>query len=207
MNQEILKTVGQIAGLGGIALGVLLILFREVIRKNIFPNVTKSHAYKLLRLIIVLAWSVAIVGIVAWVYVATKPQTVTPSISLPAESKSNANSASPSPSIAPLASVKSPSAQTKSTVSTSPIPPSVFIPLLKKHYSVTLVIPAEMSEADVLVDDAPAVITKRDDNFISVKVIAKTTPTRIRLIGKIQCSLVDQLIERDQRIPLTCAPK
>lgn len=74
MNQEILKTVGQVAGIGGVALGVFLILFREVIRKNIFPDLSKDHAYRLLRLIVILVWSVAIAGIAAWVFVSVDAQ-------------------------------------------------------------------------------------------------------------------------------------
>jgi hypothetical protein len=35
---ESLKQLGQIAGIGGIALGVLLLLFRDVIRKAVFPR-------------------------------------------------------------------------------------------------------------------------------------------------------------------------
>jgi hypothetical protein len=70
VEAEILKTVGQIAGIGGLALGVLLIVFRDIIRKNIFPRLPAAEAYRLLRLITVAVWTVAIVGIIAWVYVA-----------------------------------------------------------------------------------------------------------------------------------------
>lgn len=45
---DIIKIAGQVAGIGGIAIGTLLLLFKEVIRKNIFPNLTKENAYKLL---------------------------------------------------------------------------------------------------------------------------------------------------------------
>jgi hypothetical protein len=69
VDASVLKIVGQIAGIGGLALGVFLILFREVIRKNIFPKLPPQEAYRLLRLITVAVWSVAIVGILAWVYV------------------------------------------------------------------------------------------------------------------------------------------
>jgi hypothetical protein len=62
------RTFGQIAGIGGLALGVLLVLFREVIRKAAFSKVNAEHAYKIIRLIIVLTWTVALVGIGAWVY-------------------------------------------------------------------------------------------------------------------------------------------
>jgi hypothetical protein len=73
MGAEVLKTVGQIAGIGGLALGVFLLLFRDIIRKNIFPQLGKAHAYRLLRLIAVLVWSVAVLGIGAWVWAETGP--------------------------------------------------------------------------------------------------------------------------------------
>jgi len=66
MDLETLKTVGQIAGIGGIALGVLLIVFREVIRKAIFPQLTRQQAYKLLRLIVILTFAIAALGLTAW---------------------------------------------------------------------------------------------------------------------------------------------
>jgi hypothetical protein len=69
MDADVLKTVGQVAGIGGLALGVLLIVFRDIIRKNIFPQLPPEEAYRLLRLITLAVWSVAIVGIGAWVYV------------------------------------------------------------------------------------------------------------------------------------------
>lgn len=79
MDSELLKTVGQVAGIGGVALGVFLILFREVIRKQIFPSLTKAQAYRLLSLVVILVWSVALAGIGAWVYtsVAADPQPAT----------------------------------------------------------------------------------------------------------------------------------
>ncbi|HBA40124.1 MAG TPA: hypothetical protein DCZ05_10395 [Deltaproteobacteria bacterium] len=71
MDAELLKIVGQVAGIGGIALGVLLLVFRDVIRKKIFPMLTKEQAYKLLRFVLLLAWLVALAGIGAWVWVST----------------------------------------------------------------------------------------------------------------------------------------
>jgi hypothetical protein len=68
MDADVLKVVGQVAGIGGLALGVFLLLFRDIIRKNIFPKLPPAEAYRLLRLITVAVWSVAIVGIAAWVY-------------------------------------------------------------------------------------------------------------------------------------------
>jgi hypothetical protein len=68
MDADALKIVGQVAGIGGLALGVFLLLFRDIIRKNIFPELPPAEAYRLLRLITGAVWSVAIVGIAAWVY-------------------------------------------------------------------------------------------------------------------------------------------
>ncbi len=74
MDAELLKTLGQIAGLGGIALGVFLFLFREIIRKSIFPTLKKDDAYRLLRLIAILIWTVALVGLGAWTWIETRPE-------------------------------------------------------------------------------------------------------------------------------------
>lgn len=75
MEAEVLKSVGAIAGIGGIALGVFLLLFRDIIRKNIFPTLPPQEAYRLLRLIAIAVWSVALAGIAAWVYVSRDEQT------------------------------------------------------------------------------------------------------------------------------------
>lgn len=65
---SVLQTVGGIAGLGGLALGVLLLIYRDVIRKNIFSSLTKEQSYGLMRLIIVLTFVIAVLGLIAWVY-------------------------------------------------------------------------------------------------------------------------------------------
>lgn len=68
MDADILKTVGQVAGFGGLSLGVFLLLFRDVIRKQIFPQLTKNDAFRLLRMISILIFLVAVIGIAAWVW-------------------------------------------------------------------------------------------------------------------------------------------
>lgn len=70
-DMEIMKIFGQVAGIGGLSLGVFLILYRDIIRKNIFPRLPAQEAYKLLRLITGAVWSLAIIGIAAWVYTST----------------------------------------------------------------------------------------------------------------------------------------
>jgi hypothetical protein len=68
MDAGLLKTLGRALGIGGVALGIFFLLFREIIRKSIFSTLKKDDAYRLLRLITVLIWSVAVIGIGAWVW-------------------------------------------------------------------------------------------------------------------------------------------
>ena len=68
MDTETLKIAGQIAGIGGLAFGVFLILFREVIRKKMFPMLSQQHAYRVIRLFLVLTFLLALSGIAAWVF-------------------------------------------------------------------------------------------------------------------------------------------
>jgi len=56
-----------------LAFGVFLILFQDAICKNIFPKLSPAEAYRRLLLINVAAWSVAIVGIAAGVFVSRGP--------------------------------------------------------------------------------------------------------------------------------------
>jgi outer membrane protein OmpA-like peptidoglycan-associated protein len=65
---DLFESVGRIAGLAGISCGVLLLVFRDVIRKNIFPTLTKGQAYKTLNLVIALTFFFALAGIGAWLY-------------------------------------------------------------------------------------------------------------------------------------------
>jgi hypothetical protein len=65
-DMETLEVMGKVAGIGGLALGTFLILFRDVIRKSIFSNLSRDQSYRLIRLILILVWSIAIAGIAAW---------------------------------------------------------------------------------------------------------------------------------------------
>ena len=68
MEISILKTLRQIAGVAGAGLGVLLILYRDLLRKDIFPKLGPAHAYRVIRLLLVLTWSIAFAGLAAWLY-------------------------------------------------------------------------------------------------------------------------------------------
>jgi hypothetical protein len=69
MNYDLFKVVGTVAGIGGIALASVVYIFREVIRKQIFPQLTKEHAYKLLNRIIVLTFIIGVFGVLAYLLV------------------------------------------------------------------------------------------------------------------------------------------
>ena len=78
MELEILKVAGQIAGIGGLAVGAIVLIYRDVIAKNIFPSLTKAQSYSLLKLVVILSWSVAMSGIGAWTYVSVNTDKLTP---------------------------------------------------------------------------------------------------------------------------------
>jgi len=60
MNIEFLKNAGQIAGLGGLALGVFLPLHRQLLsRNNLFSRLTRGQTFRILRLFLILVWSIA----------------------------------------------------------------------------------------------------------------------------------------------------
>jgi hypothetical protein len=72
MDSNLFKVVGVVAGIGGIALAVVVYIFREVIRKEIFPQLTKEQAYKLLNRIIVLTFVIGVLGIGAYIVTAKR---------------------------------------------------------------------------------------------------------------------------------------
>ena len=50
-------------GLAGLALAAMLWLYRDIVAKNIFPTLTKTQAFRLLVLIALLFWSVAMAAV------------------------------------------------------------------------------------------------------------------------------------------------
>ena len=77
MNPGLFETLGKWAGIGGFALGVFLILFRGLISGTVLSKLKKEDAYRYLRLISLLVWSVAILGIVSYWWIKTHPDTLT----------------------------------------------------------------------------------------------------------------------------------
>jgi len=60
--EEILKYTG----IGGLALSVLFVLFKNIIKKNIFPSLSQVQGYKILRLIIILVFVISLVSIIIY---------------------------------------------------------------------------------------------------------------------------------------------
>jgi hypothetical protein len=67
VKPRIRQIMGAVAGIGGLALGVLLYVFRDIIRKLVLKNLKRDHAFQILNRIVVLVAIVTIVGIIAWV--------------------------------------------------------------------------------------------------------------------------------------------
>jgi hypothetical protein len=61
----VLKAFGEIAGVAGISVGLALYVFRDIIRKTVLKTLPPESAYRLMRMIVVAAWSLAVIGILA----------------------------------------------------------------------------------------------------------------------------------------------
>jgi len=68
MESEILSALGKIAGLGGIALGVFLLLFQGVLRKQFLPKagLGSAQAFAVILSLMILTFGIAGIGVVAW---------------------------------------------------------------------------------------------------------------------------------------------
>ena len=70
---QILKVASQVAGLAGLSVGVFLLLFRDFIRRTFFPTLSTTQAYRLLRLFLVLTFSLAALGVLTWAWLNSRP--------------------------------------------------------------------------------------------------------------------------------------
>lgn len=73
MDTELIKAFGQAAGIGGLALGVFLLIAKELIRKAIFSSLTKQQSSKVILILAFMAWTTALTGIGAWTYISVHP--------------------------------------------------------------------------------------------------------------------------------------
>ena len=55
--------MGAVAGVAGLGIGLVLLVFRDLIRKLVLRSLPPDLAYRVVRLIIAAAWSIAVLGI------------------------------------------------------------------------------------------------------------------------------------------------
>lgn len=72
MEFDLLEKLGKIAGIAGITVGALVLIFGGIIQKNIFPKMDQKQGFRLIRTMIVAASIMAILGLAAWIYVETQ---------------------------------------------------------------------------------------------------------------------------------------
>jgi hypothetical protein len=81
MSTNLFKVLGSIAGLAGIAFGVLLLIFQGVLQQKFLPSagLDSVQAYSVIMALMVLTFGIASVGVVAWLVVSSLlPQTPLP---------------------------------------------------------------------------------------------------------------------------------
>lgn len=61
-----IAALGKIAGIAGIAAGVLLILFKDIIAKSVLSKLPAETSYRFLRMAMILVWSFAVAALVLW---------------------------------------------------------------------------------------------------------------------------------------------
>jgi hypothetical protein len=64
---QLFRTLGEIAGLAGLAVGLILVLYREIINK-VAPTLAPKDGYRLLRAIAYLSFGIAVLGILCWTW-------------------------------------------------------------------------------------------------------------------------------------------
>jgi len=68
MDINLFKMFGQVAGIGGIALGIFLYLFKDLLKKIKVPGLKREQWFKVIIIFMVLVWLLAIIGIGAWLF-------------------------------------------------------------------------------------------------------------------------------------------
>ena len=85
MESRLLGSLGKVAGLGGIALGVFLLLFRGVLQTQFLPQagLNSAQAFAVILALMILTFGIAAIGVVAWlVSRSANPKTPIPALAL-----------------------------------------------------------------------------------------------------------------------------
>ena len=68
MESRLLSALGKVAGIGGIALGVFLLLFRGVLEKELLPKsgLDPKQGYAIILSLMIFTFGIAGIGVIAW---------------------------------------------------------------------------------------------------------------------------------------------
>ncbi|WP_137009476.1 hypothetical protein [Aquitalea aquatilis] len=98
-----LESISHIAAPAGLSIGTFLYILRDVVAKNIFPNLTKQQAFRIILFVVFSAWTMGLASIAAWVYVTVSNSSGTTTIqSINQQQSSSAISASATTTNPPL---------------------------------------------------------------------------------------------------------
>ena len=76
METKSLVALGKVAGIGGIALGVIPLLFQSVLKTKFLPaaGLSSPHAFAIILSLLVLTFGIAGIGIIAWLIGGNSPR-------------------------------------------------------------------------------------------------------------------------------------
>lgn len=83
METKLLASLGKLAGLAGIAVGALVLIFQDVLKQKFLPNtgLSEPQAYRVVIALLVLTFGIAATGIAAWV-IGQRTEQVRPSAAM-----------------------------------------------------------------------------------------------------------------------------
>src|SRR6185437_14537122 len=67
-NAAFFNTLGKTAGIGGIAIGAIIVIFGEFLRRSIFPSLNTDQAYNILKLLLLLTFGIGVIGVTVWAH-------------------------------------------------------------------------------------------------------------------------------------------
>ena len=69
MDFDLLENLGKIAGIAGISIGAIVLIFGGIIQKNIFPSLDQKQSFRLIRTMVIASSILAVLGLASWIYV------------------------------------------------------------------------------------------------------------------------------------------
>ncbi len=79
MSSNISISLGQIAGVAGVACGIMILVFRKLIQNTFLAKLSKERSFTAIVFVVVLSWAIGIFGIATWA-IAPAPGKCNPNI-------------------------------------------------------------------------------------------------------------------------------